>query len=127
MIVTPEVRVARVEQEGRELRMTLFRGAGEEHVTARLAGAEVLEVWIGDDVCVNARGTQKPLTSRDDIYGTIARKAREFVLLLTLPHVQRVAVVDPPLSMPRQLGEIFRDTYPELTDLDPYPEAADAQ
>lgn len=126
MVVTPEVRVARVEQEGRQLQMSLFRGNGLEHVTVRLLGEHVLEVWIGDHVCVNERGSQEPLTAREDVYGAIARKAREFVLLLNLPHVQRVAVVDLPAPSPRRLGEILQETYPELTDIDPYPEAADA-
>lgn len=121
MVVTPEVRVARVEHDGRQLRMSLFRGAGEEHVTVRMTGEVVQEVWIGDTVCA-----EKAVDRRDDVYGVIARKAREFALLLTVPQVQRVEVVDGVPQRWIHLGDILAaPDYPELGDLDSYPEAGD--
>jgi hypothetical protein len=125
MVVTPEVRVARIEDDGRQLRMSLFRGAGEEYVTVRVAGEHVHEVWIGDEVAVNEPGTHQPLTSREDLVGAIARKAREFVLLQSLPKTQRIEVLEPAASSPRLLGEILHEPYPELGDLDVYPETGD--
>lgn len=91
----PEVHVAQVTRriEGLELRLTVT-GAdlGKGAVVARLdRSGHVNEVHIGDESWSDYIDRGEPLTARDDVVGTIARKAREFALILRHTSGRRAA------------------------------------
>jgi hypothetical protein len=128
MVVTPEVRVARVEQDGRQLRCrcSAAHGRGVRHRprARRRARARGLDRRRGG---VNEPGTHQPLTSREDLVGAIARKAREFVLLLSLPRPSASPWYSSRGARRRACwATILHEPYPELGDLDVYPETGDA-
>lgn len=91
----PEVHVTAVTRrpEGLELRLSVIGAElGPGAIVARLdRGGHVNEVHIGDESWSDYIDRGSDLTQRPDVVGSVARKAREFALVLRHASGRRVA------------------------------------